>query len=130
MLYQQPEHLAQALPTLRLLTRPLGDIQATAQAVLAALGPALAPRYGVEVVALQGQIGSGSLPVERLPSAGVAIAPVDAPRSGRALDALATAMRKMPLPVIGRIADGRLILDCRCLEDASSLTQQTPFLRP
>ncbi|AVO35064.1 L-seryl-tRNA(Sec) selenium transferase [Ottowia oryzae] len=130
MLYQQPEHLAQALPTLRLLTRPLADIQATAQAVLAALGPALAPRYGVEVVALQGQIGSGSLPVERLPSAGVAIAPVDAPRSGRALDALATALRQLPLPVVGRIADGRLILDCRCLEEASSLTQQIPFLRP
>ena len=130
MLYQQPEHLAQTLPTLRLLTRPLADIQATAQAVQAALSPALAPRYSVEVVALQGQIGSGSLPVERLPSAGVAIAPVDAPRSGRALDALATALRQLPLPVIGRIADGRLILDCRCLEDASSLTQQIPFLRP
>ena len=130
MLYQQPEHLAQALPTLRLLTRPLADIQATAQAVLAALSPALAPRYSVEVVALQGQIGSGSLPVERLPSAGVAIAPVDAPRSGRALDALATALRQLALPVIGRIADGRLILDCRCLEDASSFTQQITFLRP
>ena len=130
MLYQQPEHLAQALPTLRLLTRPVADIQATAQAVLAALAPVLAPRYSVEVVALQGQIGSGSLPVERLPSAGVAIAPVDAPRSGRALDALATALRQLPLPVIGRIADGRLILDCRCLEDASSFTQQMPFLRP
>ncbi|MFD1710813.1 L-seryl-tRNA(Sec) selenium transferase [Ottowia sp. GY511] len=128
MLYQQPEHLAQALPTLRLLTRPLADIEATAALVLPVLGAALAPRYAVEPVALQGQIGSGSLPVERLPSAGVAIAPVDGQRSGRVLDALAAALRQLPQPVIGRIADGRLLLDCRCLEDATALTNQIPFL--
>ena len=130
MLYQQPEHLAQALPTLRLLTRPLADIRATAEAVLPVLSTALAPRYTVSLVALQGQIGSGSLPVERLPSAGLAVAPVDAKRSGRALDALTTALRQLPLPVIGRIADDRLILDCGCLEDASAFTRQIPFLRP
>lgn len=128
MLYQQPEHLTQALPTLRLLTRRLADIQATVAQVLPVLAAALAPRYAVEAVALQGQIGSGSLPVERLPSAGVAIAPVDGQRSGRALDALTAALRQLPQPVIGRIADGRLLLDCRCLEDATTLTNQIPFL--
>ena len=34
MLYLRPERLAQDLPTLRLLTRPLADIEATAHAVL------------------------------------------------------------------------------------------------
>ncbi|MBS0467842.1 MAG: L-seryl-tRNA(Sec) selenium transferase [Proteobacteria bacterium] len=130
MLYQQPEHLAQALPTLRLLTRPLADIQATARQVLPPLAAALAPRYAVTLVALQGQIGSGSLPVERLPSAGLAIAPTDAKRSGRALDALAAALRRLPVPVIGRIADDRLLLDCRCLEDAAALTHQLALLAP
>ena len=129
-LYLRPERLAQDLPTLRLLTRPLADIQAVAQQVLPALAAALAPRYSVALVALQGQIGSGSLPVERLPSAGLAIAPVDAQRSGRALDALATALRQLPVPVIGRVADGRLLLDCRCLEDAPALIHQIALLRP
>jgi L-seryl-tRNA(Ser) seleniumtransferase len=128
MLYQRPEQLTQALPTLRLLTRPLADIQATAARVLPALGAALAPRYAAELVALQGQIGSGSLPIERLPSAGLAITPASAARSGRALDALAAALRQLPRPVIGRVADGRLLLDCRCLEDASALTRQIPHL--
>ncbi len=129
-LYLRPERLAQDLPTLRLLTRPLADIQAVAQQVLPALAAALAPRYSVALVSLQGQIGSGSLPVERLPSAGLAIAPVDAQRSGRALDALATALRQLPVPVIGRVADGRLLLDCRCLEDAPALIHQIALLRP
>ncbi len=128
MLYLRPERLAQDLPTLRLLTRPLADIEATARTVQPALSAALAPRYTVTLVPLQGQIGSGSLPVERLPSAGLAIAPVEKKGAGRALDQLATALRALPLPVIGRIADDRLILDCRCLEDPHQLTKQIPHL--
>ncbi len=127
-LYLRPERLARDLPTLRLLTRPLADIEAAARAVLPALQAALAPRYTVALAAMQGQIGSGSLPVERLPSAGVAIAPVEKKGSGRALDALADALRQLPIPVVGRIADDRLLLDCRCLEDTTALTNRIPFL--
>ena len=131
MLYLRPERLAQTLPTLRLLTRPLEAIQATARAVHGPLAEAVAPRFTVETVALQGQIGSGSLPVERLPSAGLALAPAGVVRkgTGRALDQLAQALRQLPLPVIGRIADDRLLLDLRCLEDAADLLGQLPRLR-
>jgi L-seryl-tRNA(Ser) seleniumtransferase len=128
LLYLQPERLARDLPTLRLLTRPLADIEAAARAVQPALQSMLAPRYAVAAVPLQGQIGSGSLPVERLPSAGLAIAPADTKGVGRALDALAEALRQLPTPVIGRIADDRLILDCRCLEDPAILIDQIPHL--
>ncbi|WP_295523066.1 L-seryl-tRNA(Sec) selenium transferase [uncultured Pseudacidovorax sp.] len=131
MLYLRPERLAQDLPTLRLLTRPLEAIQATARAVHGPLAEAVAPRFTVEPVALQGQIGSGSLPVERLPSAGLALAPAGVAKkgTGRALDQLAQALRQLPLPVIGRIADDRLLLDLRCLEDAADLLGQLPHLR-
>ncbi|MBS0505930.1 MAG: L-seryl-tRNA(Sec) selenium transferase [Proteobacteria bacterium] len=127
-LYLRPERLAQDLPTLRLLTRPLADIEATARAVLPALQAALAPRYQVQPLALLGQIGSGSLPVERLPSSGLAIAPVDAKGVGRALAQLAEALRALPLPVIGRVHDDRLLLDMRCLEDAQQLIGQIGLL--
>ncbi|WP_234197624.1 L-seryl-tRNA(Sec) selenium transferase [Pseudacidovorax sp. NFM-22] len=127
MLYLRPERLAQDLPTLRLLTRPLEAIQATACAVHGPLAEAVAPRFTVETVALQGQIGSGSLPVERLPSAGLALAPAGVARkgTGRALDQLAQALRQLPLPVIGRIADDRLLLDLRCLEAPQDLVSST-----
>ena len=118
-LYLRPERLTQDLPTLRLLTRPVAAIRATAEALLPRLAAAVAPRFTVAVVALQGQIGSGSLPVERLASAGLALAPAGTTRKGLggALDALATVLRGLPRPVIGRIADDRLLLDLRCLED-------------
>lgn len=129
-LYLQPERLAQDLPTLRLLTRPAEAIHARAVALQPAVAAALAPRYAVAVVDLLGQIGSGSLPVERLPSAGLAISPVGKKASGRSLDALATALRGLPLPVIGRIHDDRLLLDLRCLEarDEPAFSAQLPSL--
>ena len=78
MLYLRPERLAQDLPTLRLLTRPADAIRALAHTLQPAVAAAVAPRFTVEVVELQGQIGSGSLPVERLSSAGASARP--APR--------------------------------------------------
>ncbi|MBK6569881.1 L-seryl-tRNA(Sec) selenium transferase [Candidatus Aalborgicola defluviihabitans] len=127
-LYLRPERLTQDLPTLRLLTRALADIEATATSVQPELQAALGPLWCVEPVALQGQIGSGSLPIERLPSAGLAIAPVQGKGNGRALDQLAEALRHLPMPVIGRIADDRLLLDMRCLEDASLFLGQIGHL--
>jgi L-seryl-tRNA(Ser) seleniumtransferase len=123
-LYLRPERLPQDLPTLRLLTRPLAAIQTTAQALQPALQAALAPYFSVKPVALQSQIGSGSLPVERLPSAGLAIAPTHKKGSGRALAQLSEALRALPTPVIGRINEDRLLLDLRCLEDVTLVTRQ------
>ena len=131
MLYLRPERLARDLPTLRLLTRPVEAIRALAAELRPRLAEAVAPRYDVEAVDLLGQIGSGSLPVERLPSAGLAIAPRALQKKGigTALDALAAALRALPLPVIGRIADDRLLLDLRCLEDATAFTGQLAQLQ-
>ena len=129
MLYLRPERLAQDLPTLRLLTRPAAQIRELALQLAPAVGEAVAPRFTVEVADMQGQIGSGSLPVERLPSAGLAIAPAQKKGAGRALDELAAALRALPLPVIGRVSDDRLLLDLRCLEDAPAFTAQLPALR-
>jgi L-seryl-tRNA(Ser) seleniumtransferase len=126
-LYLRPERLTQDLPTLRLLTRPQAEIAALAQVLLPAVAAAVAPRFTTAAVALQSQIGSGSLPIERLPSAGLAITAVDG--RGRTLEALAAALRGLPRPVIGRVHDDRLLLDLRCLEEAALLTAQLPGLK-
>ena len=130
-LYLRPERLARDLPTLRLLTRPADAIREMAESLKAPLQAAVSPRFTVEVVPLLGQIGSGSLPVERLPSEGLALAPAGTSKKGigTALDALATALRGLPLPVIGRIAEDRLLLDLRCLEDSAPFTGQLDILR-
>ncbi|MCK9507820.1 MAG: L-seryl-tRNA(Sec) selenium transferase, partial [Pigmentiphaga sp.] len=62
------------------------------------------------------QIGSGALPVDQLPSFGLAVKPVGSARPGRALQDLERRLRQLPRPVVGRIAQDTLWLDLRCLE--------------
>ena len=112
-LYRDPDRLAERLPALRALTRPVEEIEAQARR----LAPAI---EGAEVVTVASQIGSGSLPVERLESRALALS---AP-GGRALEARAAAFRRLPIPVIGRIAEGRLLFDLRTLDDEDAFLSQ------
>jgi L-seryl-tRNA(Ser) seleniumtransferase len=117
-LYRDPDRLAQRLPTLRLLTRPAAQIRATAERVAPLVQRALGEHAAVQVLPCRSQIGSGSLPVDRLESVCIAIGPPPgARRSGRLPERLAEAFRALPVPVIGRIEDGQLRLDLRCLDD-------------
>ncbi|WP_313625758.1 L-seryl-tRNA(Sec) selenium transferase [Achromobacter sp.] len=115
-LYRAPEFLAQRLTTLRLLTRPLRDIQPQAERLRGALAHAAGPNYAVEAVSMFSQIGSGALPIDQLPSYGLAARYAGSGRPGRHLERLETQLRQLPIPVIGRIADDTLWLDLRCLE--------------
>ena len=115
-LYRAPEFLAQRLTTLRLLTRPQRDIQPQAERLRGALAHAAGEPYAVEAVPMFSQIGSGALPVDQLPSYGLAVRYTGSGRAGRHLDKLETRLRRLPVPVIGRIADDALWLDLRCLE--------------
>jgi L-seryl-tRNA(Ser) seleniumtransferase len=118
-LYRDPDRLAERLPTLRLLARPVAEIHAVAEQVAAPLAAWAGPAWQVEVIACRSQIGSGALPVETLESAGVALRSVG--RSGRALAELAARLRGLSPPVIGVVREDALRLDLRCLEDAVPL---------
>jgi L-seryl-tRNA(Ser) seleniumtransferase len=116
-LYRDPDRLAARLPTIRFLARPRDDISALAGRVAPPLAAKLGADFAVEIVACASQIGSGALPLEAVPSAGLAIRPRGKRGAGRALSNLAAALRGLPMPVIGRIDDQALILDLRCLDD-------------
>ncbi len=120
-LYEDPESLPRRLPALTLLTRPQEDIRLQAEGLAGAVAAALGEAFTVETVALKSQIGSGALPVDALPSAGLALRPAKARGSDAALRRLATRLRALPRPVIGRLHDGALLLDLRCLDDEAAL---------
>lgn len=121
-LYRDPDRLAAHLPTIRFLGRPKADIEKMASRIAVLLGAKLGNAYRVECVSCASQIGSGALPLETVPSAGVAIRFVSARGQGRALTALAVALRGLPVPIIGRIADNSLTLDLRCLDDEAAFS--------
>ncbi|MBS0234083.1 MAG: L-seryl-tRNA(Sec) selenium transferase [Proteobacteria bacterium] len=113
-LYRDPDRLVERLPTLRLLARTRADIEAQALRILPAVQSAVGPDFVVGPCECQSQIGSGALPLDTVDSAGIAIRPQS---GGTALERLTAALRSLPRPVIGRLDDGALILDLRCLTD-------------
>jgi L-seryl-tRNA(Ser) seleniumtransferase len=121
-LYRNHARLAETLPTLRLLTRTQDALRALAGRLLAPLSAAVGPGWVVAPIDCASQIGSGALPLESLPSAGLAL-------SGGAAGGLLAALRGLPVPVIGRIERGAVMLDMRCLEDEAGFAGQLAALR-
>jgi L-seryl-tRNA(Ser) seleniumtransferase len=133
-LYSNPERLAERLPVLRLLTRPVERVRALAEELRQPVAASLAGIATVETIACESQIGSGALPARTIPSAGLAMRPVSSMSkakrgSGTALERIAQAFRALPIPVIGRIQDGAFLLDFRCLEDGRGFAGQLPALK-
>ena len=122
-LYSNPARLRDSLPTLRLLTRPLPDIEAQARRLLPAVQAALGTTIDAAIVELKSQIGSGSLPVDLIASCGIAVSLAGRRRGGAAAK-IAAAFRALPVPVIGRVREGAFIMDLRCLEHEQEFVEQ------
>lgn len=122
-LYADPEKLVKRVPTIRALARPASDVHVQAERLLPALATVLGDAWRVGIEPVRGQIGSGALPVDLLPSFALAV-------TGRGLAGLADAFRHLPIPVIGRIQDDTLLFDLRTLDDEAAFVAQLVELRP
>ena len=128
-LYRDPDSLTKRLPTLAMLTAAIADLRDKAEQLLAPLQSALGGGFIASVCACSSQIGSGALPLESIPSIGVGIGASHKKESGRHLADLSRALRALPIPVIGRIANDTLILDMRTLDDERGFIDQLSQLK-
>ena len=87
-------------------------MQAQALRLGAVVQPAVGEAYAVSDTPMASQVGSGALPVDTLPSHGLAIRAV---KGGVEVWIGLRGLRGLPRPVIGRINDKTLWLDLRCL---------------
>ena len=99
------------VPVLAMLRATDGELRARAAELARRIGPVPAGAT-VSVVACRSAVGGGALPGGELPSWAVALTLWE--RSAEALD---RALRGAAVPVIGRIADDRLLLDMRTIGD-------------
>ena len=88
-LYRDPDRLPQMLPTLRYFARSRSETRcAPPRAFRRPSRRPWAPAIAVSVVECTSQIGSGALPLETLPSAGLAIRPLERKGAGSRLGGL------------------------------------------
>ena len=116
-LYLNPEKLTEKLPTLRLLTQPLEQLKINATRLKERLESHLNSQFEIQIEDSQAQIGSGSQPMERIPSVAVTIAE----KTNAKLSALSARFKQLSQPIIGRMENGKMWLDLRSLVDIETL---------
>lgn len=107
-LYRDPARAVAEIPTLRMLAQTAAEVAERCVRLHAALAPGL----DAEIAPCTAQVGGGSLPGEALPSWSLAIAAAQGDPG-----ALAARLRAGDPAVVGRIGDGRLILDLFTVAD-------------
>jgi L-seryl-tRNA(Ser) seleniumtransferase len=105
-LYREPEVAKREIPTLALLRAPMALVRARAALCLDALRDA---GVDCELVESTASVGAGAFPTATLPSAALALAG-DAER-------WAAALRAGEPAVVGRVQDGRMLIDLRAVPD-------------
>jgi len=106
---EEPRALA-GIPTLRMLTRPVAELDREARALARRLRRRFGPRLQVKVLESEGRAGGGSLPQAPLPSRALALSlPPLAPKE------LEARLHRTTTPVIGRVERGVVLLDLRTM---------------
>ncbi|MBI3049960.1 MAG: L-seryl-tRNA(Sec) selenium transferase [Acidobacteria bacterium] len=115
-LYRESASIAQDIPVLNAITRPLAEIEDTAQRALPALRSALGPGFRVSVQDSTSQMGSGALPTEEIPTKVIAIE-----HDFLGAHRIAARFRQARPPIIGRVKDDWFLLDARLIADPLDL---------
>ena len=108
--YFNPDALLTQFPMLHRYTRSIDDLQGIANKIADRLRIIFAETITVEITETHSQIGSGSLPVETLPSVAVVLNPLEI-----SAEKLAEHFRRGSVPIIGRIENDQLWFDVRTL---------------
>lgn len=120
-LYLRSPDIGASIPTLRLLRRTVGEIEAMGDRARTILLERLGDEFRIEVAASTSQIGSGALPTEEIETR---VLRLSHPRFSP--DAIARHFRKARPPIIGRIQDGAFQLDLRTVEDPAAFAVSFP----
>jgi len=110
-LYLNPEKLQERLPALRLMTRPIEEIEAMAKKAAKVINNKKGVAMKAAVEEGSSVIGGGSLPGRELPTRVVSI------KGGMSPAALQRAFLEASTPVLGRINKDSFILDARTVLD-------------
>ena len=102
----------QTIPTLRLISKPISEIEKSAKSLARRLKKRCGGGLTVEVIDGESLIGGGSFPTRGLPTKLVAV------QTGGSVEDLARRLRLASPPIVARVSHDRLLLDARTIDDA------------
>ena len=111
-LYRDEEKAVGMIPTLRMLTMNIGDIETRASNLVEELKNIGKSRLEINLIKRSSRAGGGALPLLELPSRCLSIR-----LPGMSANVLEKSMRENDPPIIGRIEDDAYIMDPRTLRD-------------
>jgi L-seryl-tRNA(Ser) seleniumtransferase len=111
-LYRDEEKAVGMIPTLRMLTMNIGDIETRASNLVEELKNIGKSRLELNLIKRSSRAGGGALPLLELPSRCLSIR-----LPGMSANVLEKSMRENDPPIIGRIEDDAYIMDPRTLRD-------------
>lgn len=111
-LYRDKEKAVRMIPTLRMLTMNIGEIETRASNLVEELKNIDKSRLEISLVERSSKAGGGALPLLELPSRCLRIR-----LQGMSANALEKSLRENDPPIIGRIEDDAYIMDPRTLRD-------------
>lgn len=106
------EKFLQHHTVLQMMTESIENIQQRAQKILNGLPASLKKQYGIEIKESESQFGSGALPLEKLTSCALTLAPPH-----QSAESLSRKLRIGEPPIIGRIQGDKVWLDVRTIFD-------------
>ncbi len=111
LLHLDKEKAGREIPVLRMLHEDVAVVKRRAVRIARGIKKAV-PGVAVEVVKLSSEVGGGSLPDVSILSFGLSLLP-----ARFSVEKFERAMRKLEVPVIGRIEKGRFLIDARTVQE-------------
>jgi L-seryl-tRNA(Ser) seleniumtransferase len=108
--YLDRERAIREIPVLNMLNAPSQELKNRCSVLAKSIASAIGDFAGVEVLPATSKIGGGALPLTELPGFAVALSP-----RAISVDELAARLRRQRPPVIGRLQEGKLLLDPRTI---------------
>jgi L-seryl-tRNA(Ser) seleniumtransferase len=109
-LYLDPQQAKEEIPTLKMLSLPVSELQLRCEGLLPRLMQAIGDAADCRIIDATATVGGGALPLAELPGRVIALAP-----KHMSMNELTTRLRGCEPPVLGRIQDDQFLIDPRTL---------------
>lgn len=111
-MYLSEERAVSNIPTLKLLTQDLGEIESRAKALMKLIEGINTDGLEIEIVDEHSQVGGGSMPLERIPTKALKLN-----SESLNISRLEKSLRKLETPIITRLYKDSVYMDMRTVRD-------------